>query len=441
MKILKVFAMTMIALLLTGCYTQLQYSQTMRKITDEEKKEAKTYPQNDQVREEAQVTQQPDEYVENESEEYVPIYYKDYDYADGYDKCNCNPYYSYNFYGDSYFFPSYGSWYDYYRPRLGIGFSTGYFSPWHHRRYFGHSFAFTFSWGYPHSYYYYDSFHYPFYDYWYHRPIAYNYFYFYGNSRYGYGYYGEKYRKSDRNVRYGPRNTGSNRVVSDRNRSGETRVRSRSTVNSGSRQGVRSRSVGTSRTRATVKRNSNSSRVSRTRNSDANSSSARTRSRDDIQNNSSRERVYIDRTGQKSTPVVIDRDRYREIRSRTLRNNSARALDRSSDIRSNSLRKARINDLRNRVEQRRPTFFDRMKSFFENNSSRIINSRSTNRSTNRTIRARSSSNRSSISRSSSSSRSKVTRSRSSSGNSRSKGSSSRSRSGGGSSDSDRSRGN
>jgi len=129
MKILKVFAMTMIALLLSGCYTQLQYSQTMRKITDEDKKEAKTYPQNDQVREQAQVTQQSDEYVENESEEYVPIYYKDYDYVDEYDKCNCNPYYSYNFYGDSYFFPSYGSWYEYYRPRLGIGFSTATFRP------------------------------------------------------------------------------------------------------------------------------------------------------------------------------------------------------------------------------------------------------------------------------------------------------------------------
>lgn len=440
MKTLKVFAITMIALLLTGCYTQLQYSQTMHKITDEEKKESKTYPQSGQDREEVQNTQRSDEYVESESEDYVPVYYKDYGYAEEYDKCNCNPYYSYNFYGDSYFFPSYGSWYDYYRPRLGIGFSTGYFSPWHHRRYFGHSFSFTFSWGYPHSYYYYDSFHYPFYDYWYHRPFAYNYFYFYDNSRYGYGYYGEKYRKSDRNVRYGPRNIGSNRVVSDRNRSGETRVRSRSAVNNGNRQGVRSRSVGTSRTQTTVKRNSSSSRVSRTRNSNENSSSARTRSRDNIQNNNSRERVYIDRTGQKSTPVIIDRDRYREVRARTLKNRSAQTLDHRTDIRSNDLRKARI-DIRNRVEQRRPTFFQRMKSFFDNNSSRIINSGSTHRSNNSAIRSRSSSNRSSISRSSSSSRSKVTRSRSSSSNSRSKGSSSRSRSGGGSSDSDRSRGN
>lgn len=431
----------MIALLLTGCYTQLQYSQTMRPITDEREEEPRTYARGEQVGEDARVTEESDEYVEGEGEDYVPVYYKDYKYAEEYDNCNCNPYYSYNFYGDSYFFPSYGSWRDYYRPRWSVGFSTGYFSPWYHSRYFGHSFAFSFSWGYPYSYYYYDSYHYPFYDYWYHRPIAYNYFYFYGNSRYGYGYHGDKYRKSDRNVRYGPRNTGSNRVVGDRNRSGETRVRSRSAVNDGSRQGVRSRSVGTSRTRATVDRSSNSSRVSRTRSSDGNGSSARTRSRENIQNDNNRERVYIDRTGQKSTPVVIDRDRYREIRSRTLRSNSARSLDRRSDIRSNSLRKARINDLRNRIDQKRPTFFDRMRTFFQSNSSRIINSRSTNRSNNRAIRSRSSSNRSSVGRSNSSSRSKVTRSRSSSSSSRSKGSSSRSRSGGGSSDSDRSRGN
>lgn len=447
MKILKVFGITVIALLLTGCYTQLQYSQTMREVTDQKEKEAKTYSWNDdeKANEEAQVEAESAQRTEEQyadsavaSEEYIPIPYKNYGYADAYDACNCDPYYSYNFYGDSYFFPSYGSWYNYYRPRFGIGFTTSHFYRWQMRHYWGSSLTFGFSWGYPGYHSFYDPFYYdPFYDYyWYHRsPFAFNYYYFYGKSGYGHGYYDDrKSRRSD--VRYGPRTVGADRVVTNRDRSRDAQLRSRTINNDGSRQEVRTRSVGSSRSRATVDRNSSSTRRIRSRTSNENSAT-RTRSRDNVQSNN-RERVYIDRTDQSGDPVIISADRYREIRARSLSNSSLRTLDNNSDLR-NHLRivQDQNNDLRSRIEHNRPTFFNRMKSFFESNSSRFINSRSTYRSNNRAIRSGSSSSRSStIGRSSGHSRSSVTRSRSSSSSSRSRGtsSSSRSRSGGGSSE-------
>jgi len=458
MKSLKVVGITLIALLLTGCYTQLQYSQTMREITDQEEKQAKAYSWNDdeQTNEKAQIkgeaAQRSEEYSDSAvaDEEYIPIPYRDYQYADKYEACNCNPYNSYHFYGDSYFFPSYGSWYNYHRSRFGIGFTSSAFYRWHMRQYFGHSFTLGFSWGYDPFGYYYDPFGYPFYDYYgYHRPYAFNYYYFYGKSGYGPGYYNDG--KSRTNIRYGPRNVGADRVVTNRNRSGDSQVRSRSSSNDGSRQAVRTRSVGTSRSSGTVNRNSSgSTRVTRSRSSNngGKSGSARTRSRgNENEQDNSRDQVYIDRTDEPSTSVIISGDRYREIRSRQLSNSSVRTLENSADLRSH-LRTVQDKNTNSRIERNRPTFFERMKSFFDNNSSRIIKSRSTN-SPNR-IRSRStnSGRSSSVGQSSSgSSRSSVTRSRSSSSSSsKSRGSSSssssRSRSGGGnSSGSERSRGN
>ncbi|MGD8427514.1 MAG: hypothetical protein PVH63_07770, partial [Balneolaceae bacterium] len=172
MKAVKSLIITLFALLLTGCYTQLQYSQKVKRITDRE--EAGGYAQNVE-QEDAGVAVETDE-------EGVPIYYKDYAYAERYKDCGCNPYNVYNYY--------YG--FDYYDPYLTL--TPFYFHRWHpyyssyRYPYWGSRFSFsiTFGWGHP---YYYDPFYYdPFYyDYYWHgyRPFAYNYYRYYGH----YGYY------------------------------------------------------------------------------------------------------------------------------------------------------------------------------------------------------------------------------------------------------------
>jgi hypothetical protein len=461
MKIFKAFIITLAALLLTGCYTQLQYSQRMKKITDEEKKEVKGYSWNgeEEADEDVQIEREtgkraeiyPDTTVS--SEEYVPLYYKDYEYQQKYADCNCNPYNVYNYYGDNYYgYDYYG--YDYYRPYSSYysnwSLSPFYYHPWRYHSYYASrfytGFAFSISWGSPHFYhsFYYDPFYDPYYSpYWYGRsPYAYTYGKFYGY--YGKGYYYGGEIKQEQNVRYGPRSIGSNRVVNNSNRSRDARVSGRAASQS-SRQAVRTRSVGASRSAATVNRNRSSrTTVNRTRNSSNNSTTVRSRSRDNTrQDRDNRQRVYIDRR-EESRPVIIDRDRYREIRTRRLNNSTVKRLEERSELRS-ELRKARIRPetRETSIQRNHPTFFQRMKGFFDNNVTRINNVRSTNR-TNGAVRSRSSSTRrTSVGRSSSSSRSRVTRSRSSSSHSksRSRSSSSRSRSGGSSSGSERSRGN
>ena len=441
MKFVKAFIVALFSLLLTGCYTQLQYSQTMREITDEEKKEqpAYTWEQEEQSRQQPRDEVAAGDYADTtDVQQQVPIDYKDYSYAEKYAECGCNPYNVYNFYGD---------YYDgYHRPYSSFGtylsVSPFYYSRW--RSTYGYryhpSFAISFSWGSPHYYhsFYYDPFYDPFYDhYWYRRGyLSYTYWKFYGN--YGAGYYYDD-NKRDRNTRYAPRSIGTNRVGTQvTNRSRDASLSGRTATQN---QTVRTRSVGTNRTRATTNRNSGSTvNRTRSRSNSGNSSdgNSRTRSRENLQSSSD---VYIDRTDEKSRPVFIDYEKYRAIRARIADQNprSNTRLDNLGTQRSR-LQMAPTVDV-DKKQRSRPTFFQRMKNFFENNSSRFINTRSTNRG----IRSRSSSsNRSSVGRSTgSSNRSSVTRSRSSSSDSRSSGSSSRSRSGGSSSSSgsDRSRGN
>ena len=275
MKILKALTITLIAVLLTGCYTQLQYSQTMKKITDDKPKKATgyTYSGDQEKAEQEPVTaqeQRTEEQYQEEgtyAEDYVPIHYKDYEYAEKYDECRCSPYNVYNFYGSHYDWHGYGYNYPHFSYGSYFSISPFYYSRWHHRRFFGGPyFAVTFSWGNPFHYhsFYYDSFYDPFYGpYWYRyrSPFAYNYHKYYGS--FGYGYYsGGGKDKIDRNTRYGPRSIGNNRV-------GDSSVRSRDARTDGRRATVgnvsstRTRSVGTSRTTTNRTRGT---KVERTRN-------------------------------------------------------------------------------------------------------------------------------------------------------------------------------
>jgi hypothetical protein len=452
MKVIKSILITLIALLLTGCYTQLQYSQKMHKITDKNKKEVQKNYQSgeEQTNNEAQA-ESDEQYADYAGEEdYVPVSYKDYEYVQKYADCNCSPYNVYNFYGSSYDWYGYNYYKPYYSFRSHLTLSPFYYHNWRYPHHFGYSrFAFSFSWGSPH--FYHSFYHDPFYDYYFgYSPFAYNYHRFYGSYGYGYYYGGSKENVSrDSDVRYGPRSIGTNRVVTTtRERSNSVRNESGRRTKVNNKAKVQTRSVGTTRSRGTVKQNTGSSTVTsrnRSRSDEGNSSGttrSRSRNNDNIQSDNSRNQVYIDRTGE-STPVLIDRDRYDAVRSRTIINrNSPRDSDTNNE--RNILQRVRKVNL-NTIEQEKPTFFQRMKGFIESSTSRI----NTTRSSSSSVRSwsTSSSNRSSVSRTkSSSSRSSVSQSNSSSSNSRSRGgssSSSRSRSGGNSdsSSSDRNRGN
>lgn len=456
MKAIKSILITLIAFLLSGCYTQLQYSQKMKKVTDNKRNEVhENYRSSD---EQANSKNQPESgkaYADYTGEDDdVLIQYKDYEYVQQYAECGCNPYNVYNFYGSSY--DMYGSnFYEpYYSYRSHLRLNPFNYPSWYYYRhhYVYPRFGFSLTWGNPH---FYHRFHHdPFYDYYYgygYSSFAYNYYRYHGSFGYGYYYGGNKEKKVDRDsdVRYGPRSVGTNRVVTNSNRSERVRNQSGRKTAVSNKSKTRTRSVGTTRVRDTVNRNTGSTRVKKNRSrkgKGTGSVNARSRSHNKNRDNSSREPVYIDRTG-KSEPVVIDRETYNALRSRSVaRQNSLN--NSNSDNDRNRLQRVRTVQT-DRVKERQPTFFKRMKGFFKNNTNRISNTRRLNS----TVRSRSSSSskRSSVSRNknNSSSRSSVDRSSSSSSNSRSRGgsssSSSRSRSGGNSDDdssgSDRSRGN
>ncbi len=428
MKLIKALILTLSALLLTGCYTQLKYSQSM---TDDS------------------TVHQEEEVVEYD--EYIPVYYKDYAYAERYGKYSFNhhfsdfSYHSFHFnsprYYDPYFSSHYWSLSPYWRWRLRTGFG----------HYYGHnSFAFSFSWGSPfyHSFfgnsYYYD-------PYWYgyhHRPYAYNYYNFYGQpSR---AYYNYSRNRIDDDRRYGRRSAGvgTNRVRSrtdsNNGRSG-TSVRSRSSDTSNTN--VRQRSNSSSRTRSTVEQGNTRSRsnsgsvgnTTRTRSSGNNGSSSRSRSRDDNmqQQSSNNSAVRVSRVGFQTSDNNDNDKRDRNVRV-VRRSNALGSSPSTSPQRSN--RQLKRNDNR-RNDSQSSGFIKKLRNAVEKGTVRLSNSNNSSSSKtkirSRSSKSSSSGNNSSVrkrSRSSSSSSGSVSRSRSSSSSksgSRSRsGSSSRSRSGG-----------
>lgn len=406
MKLVKYIMLTLTAVFLTGCYTQLKHT----------------------------TKSQTDKGPRYEEEGYIPVGYKDYEYAERYDACDCNPYRSYS---SVYFSPSwnYHSFYDSYwgRPHYQPYFSSHYwalspYARWRMRVGFGYhhsfynSFGFSLSWGSPfyHSFYG-NSFYYDPYWYGYHRPFTYNYYNFYGS-----GYYRNVYR-DDRDRTYRRRSIGTSRVSSDRNRSrsrstgDRSRVRSRGSDPSNASSTVRRRSTGSSRTgdgsvgrsRSRSNNNSGSGSVGRSRSrgsSGSSSSGGRSRSRGD---NNLRSSINVRSSGETDASVV--------------RRRSGSGI---SDQLRRQLRSVDNNRPANRARSR-SGFLNRLKKVFDTGNLNISNNNSRSP---REIKVRSRSGsrtRSTIDRSNSRSRSRSTvrQSRSSSsGKSRSRGSSSRSRS-------------
>lgn len=415
MKLFKFIILSLAAVLLTGCYTQLKHTATSPSAENT--------------------------YQEGEEEEYIPLDYKDYEYSERYEACNCNPYKSYSSY---YFAPSwnYHSFYDsywgrtHYRPylsphywalspymrwRMSVGFG------YHHSFY--NNFGFSFSWGSPffHSFYgnsfYYDPYWYGYY----HRPFAYNY-----NNFYGSGYYRNVYRNNDQDYRR--RSIGTGRVSSDRVRSrsssDRSTVRSRSSDTSTSTPSVRRRSTGSSRTNnGSVGRsrsrsdNSSTGSVGRSRSSSGNSSSSGSRSRS--RDNNNLQSSIDSRSGEtpnRVSPVGIvpERGAAKAVRSRSENSDRIRRQLQSADRKKTNSGSSRGG------------IFNRLRKAFDTGKVNIL--KSSSRSSSRTrVRSTSPTRKSkpSVTRSStrSKSRSTVRQSRSSSSSkSSSRGRSSRSRS-------------
>lgn len=450
MKVLKILVITLVATFLTGCYTQLQYSQTVKKVSEKNSRSAYADKQrtNYEGSKSADTRYYSDEY--GYEGDYIPLYYKDYETARYWENCGCNPYATYNFYGDNYFSSYYGGWNNYYRPHYGYGFTMDPYYAWHMNRYFspsyfGSSFGFSIFWGSGYHYRgYYDPFYHDFYWSRYHNPYAYTYYQYYGTH--GNGIYYNKDKK-DQKVRYGLRSIGTDRVANNVNRSRNSRnISRRSTGINSSRSKVRIRSsVGSSRIRGTVTRNSGSSvRQNRSRGT-VNSSSrteSRTRGRLNIQNKDrSRGDVKNEDRGRRASNGIL------RVRSLDL-SNSLEGLSKKQPGTDQRLRKAIGADVSKNIRNNNPIFFKKIKGYFKRTGQRISNNVGSSRSSFGSRFRSTTNNRSTIRRSTgnSSSRSTVTRSRSSSTNSKSRSrgsSSSRSRGGnnGGSSSSDRGRGN
>lgn len=443
MKAIKSLLLTLLALTVTGCYTQLQYTSKMKRITDRE--DASGYTQQTESQPQKEQAEETTDTAYETSQAEVPIYYKDYSYADRWDDCACNPYTINNFYG-----------YNYYDPFLTL--NPSYFYQWHPYRYYryprpywgsGFNLSISFGWGWNNFYdpYYYDPFYYDYYWGGYYSPFAFNYYRFYGNSYYGHhGYYDYHGGSSKSNVRYGPRTIGTNRVgdqTGTRSRDANAVSQRNSTTTNNTT--VRTRTIGTTRT---SNRSSSGTTVTRSRSTTTTSTPRRSRSRSTVQQNNTRQRQAPANRSRGNVRNNEQQSHSAIIRSRTSLNHNPVRIENSSEIRSR-LRNQRVaspsSNVMERIKRNRPTFFQRLSGFIENTGQAIGNSaRNTGH-----IRYRGSSSssghRSNISRSSGSSshRSTVTRSRSSSSSShsRSRGSSSRSRSGSSSSSgSSRSRG-
>lgn len=439
MKFFKVLIITLSALLFTGCYTQLQYTSKMKRITDQEPgggyAQKATETEDQQQAEQSTEQQSYDSGYYGDEAESVPVYYKDYAHAQQWADCGCNPYAVYNFYGN------------YYDPYLTL--DPFYFYRWRPYHYYGQrypyfgsrfNFSITFGWGSP---YYYDPF---FYDYYWYggSPFAYNYYRYY--SGYGYYNYHGSSKSTAQNVRYGPRTIGTNRTDSNvhtRSRDANVTTTRRSAVSNSSTVRSRTRTTGVTRT-------SSGSAVSRSRSKTVkNSGTTRSRSRGSVQQNSNRQRQNSASNRSRNVQSNDNDMRSVIIRSRTnLSNGSLTQPQNRSEIQSrlnNQRARAPKMNVLQRIEHNRPTFFNRVKKFLDNSVTR------SGANYNWHVRSRSSS--SSINRSSNSGHSRsrsttVTRSRShssssSSSHSRSRGSSSsRSRSGGsGSGSSSGNRGN
>lgn len=431
MKLLKMLLLIGLMVGLTGCYTQLEYSQKMNRVTDKPS-QAQNSDQERQGQEsdDEYYTEEDEEYIyDSETEEYIPANYQNYNVYKFYNDCYCSPYASYDYFD---------SWYG----SPGISFSVTFGKPY---------------WGSRYSWHHYNSWH---------RYMAFNYRYHhyrpYWGNRWGHPYYSSYYgypghysfiyntyypvtkgsyvdRDEDRS--YSPRNIGTNRVAATEDNAVRSRANSSSRIKSRSDSSQDSRII--TRTRSASDSNRTKVTGERTRTNAVRTSEGKTRIRS----------AGVQRTRIDSNKKVANDDRIRQtvrrsqnVSSSTVSrigvrgNTSSRALD-SKSVRS-SLQRQRV-DIQKKEENNRTSFFGNLGKALKSNagdrpsstklrSTRNNNSRSSgvlkkaknNRSNNKSVLKKSKS-------SSSSSKSRVRSSSSSNRGSSSGNSSSKKRSRGG----------
>ncbi|MBN2731895.1 MAG: hypothetical protein JXR26_05635 [Balneolaceae bacterium] len=368
MKLFKSITVALLLILgLSGCYTQLQYAQKSERVEDQESVEEYSWDGEEQAYpNEGDYEDQTAGYYDGYyDEDYVPVYYKDYETANYWADCLCNPY-GYNSgyidgYGDGFYDGrSYGS------PIVSIGLGFGTFGPrfgfqsWYHNPswYYSSRFWFNYYYGPASPFHYYAWAGYtPFF----HNPYFYR-SYWYGGYGYHYPYYGGYYGGGYVNVRpneparrTGLRSGGASRIETD----GRTRSRGASRIDNG----TRSRSSGTTvRTRSTSVRNSSGTTRSR-----GNVERTRTRSRGTGRVTPTRTRnsggsgsVGRSRTGSGSSRGTrsrggsIDRGNDRnESMSPVGYINTRREYNRPRSIQDFTPRERQRNTLRNTQEQNR----------------------------------------------------------------------------------------
>lgn len=428
--------LTVTLFFLTGCYTQLRYSQRINRITEEPRHSA-TYSWDGE--EEAQPRAQTDEnYEEGYEDGYYDgtedaYYYKDYEAAEWYSRHGFGSFYD-DYYFHRYSFPYWSHYRRYYDPFF-YDYYPGTYASFSFSLHFGHSFGAFY--GYPYRWYRYRTFGYwnPYYGYGYGPVFVNNYFY----SGYA-GYVGVSKRDKDKDRRYGRRSViGTNRVRSGssdgnvrsaraselrekgrqtsttrvRSRDTSTRERSRSTVRSRSRtDDTRVRSTGRSRSSSSGSRSSGST-TRRSRGNDYSSSA--------VTNTEAQDR--------RDRQAYSDYERYKELNREHIRNRiensrtSQWGLDRSVrdiiDIKRSDNSRNRVRFDFNNNRSPKNGFDSIFKSRSSNNSS--SNSSTTRVRTQSSSSSRSSGNVSSSSRSRSSSRSSDSSSSSGSSSRRSRG--------------------
>ncbi|MDX1617618.1 MAG: hypothetical protein R3224_02450 [Balneolaceae bacterium] len=388
-----------VAFLLSGCYTQLQYSQRINRITDDRPPTPGYSWDGDEERSQAYNEGEDSEYTEGYEDGYrravddYPIYYRDYGVANWYDR--------HYYYHDPYF-----DWYYPYRSGLSISF------------YYGRPFGFSrLAFFHPFDYYWYPR-HFGFYrPYYFYHPGFYSSFYgpqyyFYPGSHYfqtGFANFVGVGKEIER--RYGRRSSvGTGRVAAGNSRIDRTgdRTRGRTAIQkakSGRRSTViRNRSSsGSDRGRSVRSRGrSSSSESGRRVRSSGRSRSGSDRGTVQRSRSGNRNNNYSSGPGTRSVDGTGVSERVDDDNgSRGVRINSGRFIpDRSriTDRNSSDLR-TRIRNSRapavdlNRVDRtrfderlrlfRRNTFFNSMSRRKFNNSrvvtpsrNRIINSRS-----------------------------------------------------------------
>lgn len=370
MKRLKFSLFLIIPLLLSGCYTQLQYQKTAEQEYRSERRTA-----DNAVRE---VRSQNREYAESRvglrgnQRAYYPYYFQDdYMYGGYYPWGSGNlGYVNHINWNHSYY-----RFYTGYRPYFG-GRQWGSYFRYRHMPYSGPWFSITFGTGRYHPYSYYHKWHHSWYDYYAWYPWRYDYFgrSFYYNNYYFFGdeFVDGGFARGGDNARYGPRSIGTSRTDAGTRSgsSGRSTLRNRdgnSSVGNSSRSGSVTRSRGTTRVGSAGSGSSSRSR--------GNGSGTRSRGGNDD--------ARVDNSGDDSQRI-----RYRAIpnSSRSTDARSREDADRDDRLRSvfisspaysvdygnvqNQIRRQRVEPPKLDNRQRRSGgFLQRLGKFFESSRS------------------------------------------------------------------------